>query len=319
MSHIRFSYWFVLILALLGCRQDVEEFNPYAPSVQEIGNLLVQQIPGATVKTAFVASNLTTDRVLETENGTRVFLIDTDHLFANSSTGVTVPCSTCPDLKIEVTEVFDKSDIVARGLNTVTEDGTLFESGGMVLVTATCNGQALSLLPDRTLKIQLPNNNTQSGFFVFDRPESANTVPAWTVSSQEVFEAEWPKSNGETQKGYELLVKKLGWVVCGRPLSDPLTSFCIELPSGFGGQNTLAYLVFKNQQIVAPLQFDLGQNKFCFHKVPVGYQVQLVSVSKLGAQYWLGKAQTEVGTNATFPLSTQQMTEEAVLDFLKSL
>jgi len=296
----------------------VEEFNPYAPSVQEIGNLLAQEIPGASVKTAFVASNLTTDRVFETQNGTRVFLIDTDHLFANAN-GATVPCSTCPDLKIEVTEVFDKSDIIARGLNTVTEEGTLFESGGMVLVTATCNSQPLSLLPDRTLKIQLPNSNTQSGFFVFDRTESANTVPAWTNSSQEVFEAEWPKSNGTTQKGYELLVKNLGWAACGRPFSDPITSFCVELPSGFGGQNTLAYLVFKNQQIVAPLQFDLGQNKFCFHKVPIGFQVQLVSVSKLGAQYWLGKAQTEVGTNATFPLGTQQITEEAVLDFLKSL
>lgn len=93
----------------------------------------------------------------------------------------------------------------------------------------------------------------------------------------------------------------------------------MELPTGFGGQNTLSYLVFKNQQVVAPLDFDLGQNKFCFLNVPTGFQVQLVSVSKLGERFWLGKAETETGTNVTFPMNTQETTEEAIFDFLKSL
>jgi hypothetical protein len=245
-------------------------------------------------------------------------LIDTDHLFADSGSGLPVLCSTCPDLKIEVTEVLDKRDIVARGLNTIGDSGTLFESGGMVRVTASCNGQALTLLPDRTLKIQIPNDNQQIGFFVYKQIASVSTNVKWTKSNQEVFDAEWPIPNG-IQKGYELLVRNLGWAACGRPLTEPSSLFCMELPTGFADQNTLAYLIFKNQQVVAPLQYDLGQNKFCYPKAPIGFQVQLVAVSKLGEQYWLGKAETEIGTNATFQLSTQQMTEEAVLNFVKSL
>lgn len=315
MLRIRLSYWPILLLALLGCRKDVEEFQPYAPSAQQLGSLLSEQVPSDLTQATFTFNYLSTDKVLETPHGVRVFLIDTDHLFADANTGLPVLCSTCTDLKIEITEVLDKRDIMARGLNTIGDTGVLFESGGMVRVSASCNGQVLTLLPDRTLKIQIPNNNQQNGFFVFNQSVSSET---WTNSSQEVFDAEWPV-NGGTQLGYELLVKNLGWVACGRPLTDPSSLFCVELPSGFADQNTLAFLVFKNQQVVAPLQFDLGQNKFCYPKTPVGFQVKIVAVSKLGEQYWLGKAETEIGTNATVPLFTQQMTEAAVLDFVKSL
>ncbi len=319
MSRIRLSYWPVLFLALWSCRKDVEQFEPYAPSAQALSNLLAEQVPSSSTHSTFALNNLATDKVLETSNGTRVFLIDTDHLFADAASGLPVLCSICPDLKIEVTEVFDKSDMVARGLFSVLDDGTLFESGGMVSVTVTCNGDPLVLLPDRTLKIQVPNASTQNGFFVFNQNVSISTGKRWTMNNQEVFEAEWPVSNGTTLHGYELLVKNLGWSAAGQILTDPVSLFCVQLPSGFGGQNTLAYLVFKNQQVVAPLEFDLGKNKFCYPKAPIGFQVQLAAVSKLGDQYWLGKAETEIGTNATFFLGTQQMTEEAVLNFVKNL
>lgn len=316
MSRIRLSYWTVLLLSLWSCRKDVEQFEPYAPSAQELSNLLAVEVPAAATHTVFTLNSLSTDKMLETPGGTRIFLIDTDNLFSNKSTGALVHCSTCPDLKVEVTEVLDKSDIIAHSLNTIGDSGILFESGGMVRVTATCNGQQLELLSDRVLKIQLPRNNTQSGYFVF--AQDTSTGGHWSNSNQEVFEAEWPVLNG-TKKGYELLVKKMGWSACGRSLADPGSSFCIELPSGFADQNTLAYLVFKDQQVVAPLQYKLSQNKFCFPNAPAGYPVKLVTVSKLGERYWLGKAETEVGTNATFPMGTQESTLEAILNYVKSL
>ena len=317
MSRIRWSYWMVLVLALWSCRKDVELFEPYAPSAQELTNLLAAQVPATSVHTIFTLNSLSTDKMLETPSGVRIFLIDTDNLFSNKNTGALVHCSTCPDLKVEVTEVLDKSDIIARGLNTVGDSGVLFESGGMFLVTATCNGQQLELLSDRALKIQVPNNSTQNGFFVFAQDNS--TGGQWSNSTQEVFEAEWPLSNGGTQKGYEMLIKKMGWSASGRSLVDPGSLFCIELPSGFADQNTLAYLVFKSQQVVAPLQFNRSQNKFCYPKAPAGYQVKLLSVSKLGERFWLGKAETEVGTNATFPMGTNETTLQTMLNYVKSL
>lgn len=319
MSPIRLSYWPLFVLALWGCHMDVEQFQPYAPSVEDINSVLADQVPAAQTQSTFILNYLASDKVLETPGGSRIFLIDADHLFADAVSGLPVLCSTCPELKIEVTEVIDKSDILARGLNTISVSGLLFESGGMINVTVTCNGQLLTLLPDRTLKIQIPNNDPQSGFFVFNQAASVNGEQKWENSSQEVFEAEWPVLNTTPQRGYELLVRDLGWTACGRMINDPASTFCIELPSGFADQNTLAYIVFKNQAVVAPLQYSLEQNKFCYPNAPAGYQIQLVAISKLGGQYWLGNAQTEIGTNATVPLATHETTEEAVLNFVKSL
>lgn len=314
MSRTRLSYWPILILVLLGCRKDIEEFQPYAPSAQALGNLLSEQVPSASSQSTFLLNYLSADQMLETPNGTRIFLLDPDHLFVDANTGNSVPCSTCQELKIEVTEVMNKRDILARGLNTVGDSGTLFESGGMIRIVASCSGQALALASDRNLKIQIPNSNQQSDFFVYNQ----SSPTQWTKNTQEVFEAEWPVSGG-TQLGYELLTKRLDWIACGRPLKNPTSNLYLELPTGFADQNTLAYMVIKNLQIVAPLKYDLGKNKFFMPKAPVGFQVQLLAVSKLGEQYWLGKTETEIGTNATIPLSTQQMTETAVLNFLKSI
>ena len=319
MLRIQLSYWPILLLVLWGCRKDSEQFQPYAPSADELTNILAEKVPHASSVSTFAFSNLSTDEVLITPSGIRIFLVDTDHLFANAGSGLPVLCSTCPDLKIEVTEVLDKSDILARGLNTSTIGGELFESSGMVRVSVTCNGQPLTLLQDRTLKIQIPNQDPQTGYFVFNQIASSNTEYRWKNSSQEVFKAEWPIANGLIQKGYELLIGDLGWVASGRLLTDPTSNFCVKLPAGFADQNTLAYIVFKNQAVVAPLEFDLGQNLFCYPNAPAGYQIHLIAVSKLGGQYWLGKTQTEIGTNATVPVTSEQMTEEAVLNFVKGL
>lgn len=320
MSRIKIAYWPLLLLALWSCRKDVENFLPYAPSAQELSSILAERVPNALTQSKFEFNNLSADQILETPNGSRIFLIDTDNLFAGAGSGLPVQCSTCGDLKIEVTEVFDKKDILARGLNTVSVGGMLFESGGMIKITVSCNGQPLTLLPNRSLKIQLPNNDPITGYFIFNQTTSGNTEQqAWLNSGQEVFEAEWPVAGGSTQNGYELLVRELGWAACGKLITEQSSSFCIELPAGFADQNTLAYIVFKNQEVVAPLEFDLAENQFCYPNAPAGYQVQLVTVSKLGGQYWLGNSQTEIGTNAIVPLDAKQMTEDAVVNFVKGL
>lgn len=319
MSNIRFPYWLLLLLFLAGCRPDVTEFEPYEASTSAMSEALAKKIPSAVAHQSFTFNNLSSDILLEMPNGTRVFFSDTDQLFANASTGSPVLCSTCADLNVAVTEVFDKSDIIARGLSTVAKNGVIFENGGILLITVSCNGQALSILPNRTIKVQMPNVETYPDFLVYERDQAVENDTRWTTSSQAVFEAEWPLPNGGIRNGYEVLVKKLGWIAAGRPFSDATSYFCTTLPTGFGGQNTLAYLVFKNKQAVAPLTFDLGQNRFCHSKAPAGHLVQVVSVSKLGNDYWLGSAQTEIGTNQVFPLDSQMASEEAVFNFLKSL
>lgn len=320
-KHI-FIYALLSALTLAGlwsCRKDVETFRPYPPTLDDIQELM-QQVPSSASQTTFTLSALAEDKMLVTPSGVRMFLTDTENLFADAD-GNPTPCSTCQTLKIEVTEALDKSDIIAYGVPTTTIDGDLLESGGMVRVAVSCDGKPLKLLTDRKLKIQIPAVNPADNMLIFKSLEQNDAFLGWENTNQQVFQAEWLDSNSnDIIQGYELLSSHLDWINADRFVDEPSSSFCLELPPTFNDENTQAYIVFKDIRSVAVLQYNLADQKFCFPNAPIGFPVKLVTVSKTAdGQFWLGNYETEIGTNATAVIAPQQVSEQQMLDFLKSL
>jgi hypothetical protein len=281
---------------------------------------LMQQLPASSSQTAFTLSALAEDKMLVTPSGVRVFLTDTENLFADAA-GNPTPCSTCQTLKVEVTEALDKSDIIAYGVPTTTIDNKLLESGGMVRVVVSCDGKPLELLTDRKLKIQIPAVNPADNMLIFKSLEQNDAFLGWENTNQQVFQAEWLDSNSnDIIQGYELLTSHLDWINADRFLDDTTSSFCVDLPPSFNPENTQAYIVFKNIRAVTFLDYDNAAQKFCSPNTPVGFPVKLVTVSKTAdGQFWLGDLETEIGTNATANITPQQVSEQQMLDFLKSL
>lgn len=316
----RFIYSLLSTITLAGvwsCRKDVETFRPYPPTLEAIQQLM-QQVPSASTQTTFTLGGIVQDIELATPSGVRLFLTDTEHLFFDADDNP-VPCSTCQNFSVKVTEALDKSDIIAYGVPTTTTDGELLESGGMVHVVITCDGKQLKLRPDRKLKIQIPAQNPENDMLVFSGLMQNDTFLGWQNTGQEVFQAIWQVA-GNDQTGYEILSPHLGWINSDRFVNEPTTSFCVDLPPNFNSENTVAYIVFKNNRSVAALEIDLADQKFCYDNAPVGFQVRLVTVSKTAdGQYWLGNQETEIGTNATVTMAPQQVGEQQMLDFLKSL
>lgn len=327
MSHTRpkhiFIYALLSALTLTGvwsCRKDVEVFQPYPPTLDDLQELL-QQVPSSSTQTTFILNAPTQDEMLVTPSGVRIFLIDPENLFANANADP-VPCSTCQTLKIEITEALDKSDIIAYGVPTTTTDQKILESGGMVRVVATCDGKPLQLLAGRKLKIQIPAANPADNMFVFKGIMPNDIFSGWEDTGQQVFQAEWSDDTITTLtvQGYELLSKDLGWINADRFLNKPTSSFCVDLPTSFNPENTQAYIVFKNIRSVAFLEYDGASQKFCFPNAPIGFPVKLVTISKTAdGQYWLGNYETEIGTDATKKIDPQKVSEQQMLDFLKSL
>ena len=95
-----------------GCRKDVEEFLPYVPTQEDLNQLLIQ-VPSSSTHAVFPFGGSIPDTTLTTASGVRVFLADTENLFADDS-GTPVPCSTCPNLKVEVNTVLRKGDLISR-------------------------------------------------------------------------------------------------------------------------------------------------------------------------------------------------------------
>lgn len=301
-----------------GCRKDVESFRPYPPTLDAIRQTL-QQVPGANTKTAFSLSAVTEDKVLVTPGGVRVFLTDPDNLFEDAN-GNPVPCSTCQTLGVEVTEALDKSDIIAYGVPTTTLEGTLLESGGMVRVAVSCDGKTLRLRNDRKLKIQVPATDPVDDMLVFQGVAVNDTFLGWNDTGLPVFQAEWQNSNLDIVQGYEILTPYLDWINADRFINEPTTSFCVDLPENFNPENTTAYLVVNNIRAIAFLEYNLAEQTFCWPNAPIGYPVRIVTISKTAdGQYWLGNQETEIGTDATLNVSPKQVSDQQVLDFLKSL
>ncbi len=318
------TYLLYLLLSTLatvwGCRKDVKEFSPYVPSQEDL-SLLLSQAPGPSTYTAFQFGGSIPDTTLTTASGVRVFLADTENLFADDA-GTPVPCSTCPMLKIEVTNVLSKGDLVARGLNTTSAaDGKMLESAGVVYVQANCKGQALHLLPNRYLKVQIPANDVKNDFELFTGAfDDQKKWPGWTATGEPVYSADWLlPGTGATQTGYELILPYLGWNNCARPLIEQTSPFCVSLPAQFTALNTRVFLVFDNVHAMAELKGDDHSSEFCFPEAPVGYTVRVLVVSKTGGQYWLQLKPWETGTNVMLPMSPQPLDEQTVLNVIKSL
>lgn len=300
-----------------GCRKDVEEFRPYTPVQEDLGQLLMQA-PGASTHTVFPFGGSIPDTTLTTASGVRVFLADTENLFADDA-GAPVPCSTCPDLKITVTTVLSKGDLMARLLPTVAApDGQMLESAGVVRVQASCQGKNLQLLPGRYVKVQIPAA-IQSGMEVYTGATDAqHNLTGWNKTNATAFWAEWPVGNGAQQTGYELIAQ-LGWSNCAKPIVEQTAQFCVTLPDQFTALNTRTFLVFDNVRSVAEMKGEDNASTFCFDGAPVGYPVQIVVVSKTGGQYWLAQKPWELGPNTTLPVSPLPLSDKEILSFIRTL
>lgn len=306
----------LLMLASWGCRKDVETFRPYDISVAEI-TLALQQVPATQTKSVLVLSNRQADTLFVTPSGTRIFLNHLDQLFSDAS-GAIVPCSTCPDFRFEVVEVQRKGDIIARNTSTTTVESRVLESGSVLYLKAFCNGQELHLTPGNLLKIQIPAQQPLFANQLFT--STSDVFSGWTASNQPIASAEWQIQGGQTfQLGYQMLTPTLNWVCAGRLLEEPNSSYCVELPLGFSNQNTKAFMVLKNLKSVIPLNYMSADFKFCAPFSPQGFPIQLVTISKLGNQYWLGQQNTETGGSNISTLEPQKMTEQQVIDFIKNL
>jgi hypothetical protein len=326
MQHLLKNTAFRLVLGLallsaswMGCQRDISVFEPEEITQAQLLSFL-QTAPQAATKTVFTLNGLSKDTMLTTPGGVRVFLTDTDALFGNSST-VATPCSSCTDLRMEVTEVVKRGDMVARGLPSIGIDGAWLENAGAVLVEVFCNGQALKILNGRSIKIQLPAAATANDYEVYVAELDGQHLNGWKNTGQVVYQAEWLLPSGSQQEGFEILAAQTGWNSAQKTFSTTSNELCIDLPTYYNADNTLAFVMVDGRKVIAPLQPSIvgGQTVFCYDHVPAGYNVQIVVLTKVGDEYWLGYQKTESGTSSTFVVTPNKSTDGSVLDFLKNL
>jgi hypothetical protein len=225
-------------------------------------------------------------------------LTDTENLLIDEG-GQPLTSSTCNTLNIEVTEVRKQGDMLARGLHSEAEEGQLLDAVVMVKLRFLCDDKPVKLRTDRIMLLRVPVNTATldddyQTYFSSTASDSAFT--RWAFPGTPAYFAEWPVGQN-LQKGYELVVDRLGWIACARPVFNSTAStFCVQLDAPYNVQNTRAYIVFEGVNAVAALRAAPGSTAFCYPQAPVGYPVQVISTTKLDSGYELGNFNTEIGT-----------------------
>jgi hypothetical protein len=145
---------------------------------------------------------------------------------------------------------------------------------------------------------------------------SADTVTSKPVSVW------YQRTDSEYVYGYEIVSKKCRWINCDHYADFEnlqRTKVFSTLPANFTNDNTAVFLVFNDIFCVARMVGDPANHLFYTKDVPLGKDITIVSISKIGNDFYLAKQQVTVTDNIIVKLSPEKKTEQEIIDYLNQL
>gem|GEM_PF-687843 len=272
---------------ILGCTDPAaENFNPAATlddgtceyPVQITGDVgdIFSELGGSNInstgETSYAINN-DFSYFIQGPKGVRLFV---DPNIFETLSGVPVT----GEVEISLIEVLTKGDMIRYQIPTFSM-GQLLESGGMLHISVTQNGQELRLRSGRTIGVQVPSETISNEMSVFYGDE--NTEPLdWTIAdSTSIFLSEWEDSLG-LEFGYELLADRLGWINCDYFYGESnLTDAAVSLGGNYSNQNAVVFMVFNDINSVAQMWGDPNTMQFHSGNIPIGYNVTFIVIASL--------------------------------------
>ena len=158
---------FVLFFLFALCQCNTKE---PAKAKDHTSNKVSQNDPFAKtmVESQFFDIDAKEDQVVEGKNGT--VLIMPKGCFKDAKGNVVED-----DITVELAEASNLEDMILSNLAT-TSDGKLLESGGMLYVNATKNGEKLTINPENPIYVEMPNSEGKIGMMLYKglRDEKGN-------------------------------------------------------------------------------------------------------------------------------------------------
>ena len=309
--------WFVVLLVVSCTKENSDQFLPDQNNASNDTAWTASLRPNATVYQlqAMLAGEPQTKTLDLATGGTITFNDGVQVTFDPASLSNAAPA---PAL-VELVYVKTKGDIV-RNFKPTISNGRLLESGGAFHLRVSQDGKVLTLAPGSHVSIRytFPQVDDDMQLFYGDTsvPGSFNWLPDNTGS---VTTFSTPDTAGVTL-GYELLSSRLEWINCDKFIdTGTLTKILCVLPANFTNNNTTVFMVFHDFRSVLQLYPDAGLKGFYMEKVPLGADVTLVSISKIGETLFMATTETSVSSAQVVELTPTQTTSEAILQYLQGL
>lgn len=210
------------------------------------------------------------------------------------------------DFTIELIEAQHKRDMLRLNRQTVSRNGQLLESGGIVYLNATQNGQQLSINDTNPVQASIPSENYLAMDY-FTGAEDPNGDFGWDLAIDDTVTTIITDTIGQGGEWSELFIfdfsiDSIGWINCDYfyGTGDPLTSVEVDLPDTYDGSNSMVFVYYSDINSVANMNdpdedgiFDLGYN----YETPIGMEVSFVIVSEIDDEYFYAMITTTITNN----------------------
>lgn len=254
-------------------------------------------------------------------------------------------------IKIELKEFYKKSDMVLANLHTMS-DKAMLESGGMIYITATNNGEKLQLKKNSKMMIEFASKNNKNDMQVFYGHPKGKEID-WNTNEENVNAQEGDDTEAG---GYMMFVRsnrngvvsdtlitretrnfkrdsvnvkqistldktvlasgKLGWINCDRFYKEGnKTNLFVNADVKYKPE---IRLVFKDINAVMSGYLDKDK-KFVFDNIPIGRKATLVAFSCIGDQTYLAIKDIVIEKNNPIALELQKTTLEDLKAQLRQL
>jgi len=259
------------------------------------------------------------------------FDIKTDHTVNfNDYLQIKFPGNSCQSergenisgtIKIEVDYLKTRGDMIRFKKSTTSYDRIL-ESGGAFNIKVTQNGKQLKIAQQKLIILRYRNSKADPHMNIFYGDTTVTNFDNFTwVPATDMQHVNTWRDSGSMSYGYEIFCKRFNWINCDKFIdtTNPRTSVSAILPVNFTNNNTAVYLVFEDMLSVVRMYASLPNRLFYFNNVPINSNVTLVSISKIGDNFYLGTKEVSVTRNLVVKLSPEKKTNKEINDYINSL
>ncbi|TNE79004.1 MAG: hypothetical protein EP332_12520 [Bacteroidetes bacterium] len=174
------------------------------------------------------------------------------------------------NIDIKVEEFTTPADLIFGNVQTVSSDGKLLESGGMVKLEALYNGSPALLRPGKTVDFNFRNAAAQTDMTAWIGQKAPDGSIQWAAQNA------WLTNIDTTQMFKMSGIDSMTWCNLDRFMNSgsAMSSMVVHLPEGYKSSEGSFRLVFKDARSCAPLKHDSSDNTIfttgTYYKVPVG-------------------------------------------------
>ncbi|MEO7263833.1 MAG: hypothetical protein ABIW38_02920 [Ferruginibacter sp.] len=279
----------IAVMLLQSCQKDVDSFTPSTGTGPD-----TTWVP---LVTAAMPVNVLRERLrLDTQrDSTELVGINAITVTTNAGLKITFAANSFTTLagtiatgriRFETILLRKRGEFIRMGFPTVSNGNTMV-SGGELFVSARKDSNELQLAPSRNINLHYEQPTIIQGLKIFNGVNFSAPQPFnWLFNQDTVNNKVYAVNNA-----YELIVNKLGWINPGK-IPDTIgiqqTRLTPLLPSHYTNANSIVFVSYNNQLSVTIMEAIVSGRIFRSLPVPVGAQISVIVISKMGDDYFLG-------------------------------